>query len=123
MTPIGSSPLIGSSENEQLWLGQQRRTDPQALPHAHRVLADGAVGACAQPNAFEDRGHAAVGNAAQGRKGQQILSSAQLLVERWSIDERTDAAQEAGGFVERLSEHGSRAAVRSCEAEQHAHRC
>ena len=121
-TPSGSSPLAGSSRIEQLRVAEQRRRQPEPLPHAERVALHAAP---RRPLEAHDPQHlvgARVGQARGARERQQVVAPGAAGVEVGRLEHGADAQRRTLELRVGLVEDERAPARRRREAEQHAQR-
>ena len=115
----------GLVEQEQLGVAQERRGDPQALPHAVRVAGDLVSRAVAELDGLE-HGVDPPPSTATVVCGQQleVLASRQIRIEPRLLDEARDAVEPPGTVDERLMpEQAHSTLVRPDQSEQHPQGC
>ena len=120
--PLGVEPVRRLVEHEQLGIAQQRRGQPEPLPHSERVALHAPVLRRVELDQPQHLVDPRVGNPGRAGERAQVVAAGTAGVEVGRLEHRADAQRRPLQPRVRLAEHERAPARRLREAEQHPQR-
>ena len=122
LDPLGVEAVGRLVEDQDLWVGEQRRGDAEPLAHAERELPDTFPGDLLETDAVDHLVDPPPGNPVGLCQGEQVVVRRAAGVDGARLEQRADLVERRRVLAVALPVHGHRSRGRAVEPEDQPHR-